>query len=139
MILGVGHPLRGDDGLGPALVARLKGKVKASCFDGGSAPEVYAGRIVKEKPDTIVLIDALHLGREAGGYAVLEKEDILRAGFSTHDLSPRLLLEYLERETGAAVYLLGVQPSSLGFGTELSAPVRKTLIKLEKELIRCMN
>jgi hydrogenase 3 maturation protease len=139
VILGVGNPLRGDDGFGPALVARLKGRVKAVCLDGGSAPEIYAGKIVKEKPGTILMVDALHLGRRPGEYAVLRKDEIARSGFSTHDISPNLLLDYLAEETGAEIYMLGVQPESLRFGLELSEPVRQTLKKLEEELIRCMN
>ena len=135
----MGNPLRGDDGFGPALVARLKGRVKAVCLDGGSAPEIYAGKIVKEKPGTILMVDALHLGRRPGEYAVLRKDEIARSGFSTHDISPNLLLDYLAEETGAEIYMLGVQPESLRFGLELSEPVRQTLKKLEEELIRCMN
>ena len=135
----MGNPLRGDDGFGPALVARLKGRVKAVCLDGGSAPEIYAGKIVKEKPDTILIIDALHLGLRPGECEVLRKDEIARSGFSTHDISPNLLLDYLAEETGAEIYMLGVQPESLRFGLELSEPVRQTLKKLEEELIRCMN
>ena len=139
VILGIGNPLRGDDGFGPALIERLQGRVKAVCLDGGSAPEVYAGKIVKERPDTILIVDALHLGRRPGEYEVLRKDEIARMGFSTHDISPNMLLDYLQIETGAGIYMLGVQPESLRFGLELSEPVRQTLKKLEEELISCMS
>ncbi len=139
VILGIGNPLRGDDGFGPALIERLQGRVKAVCLDGGSAPEVYAGKIVKERPDTILIVDALHLGRRPGEYEVLRKDEIARMGFSTHDISPNMLLDYLQVETGAGIYMLGVQPESIRFGLELSEPLRKTLKKLEEELISCMS
>ncbi len=139
VILGIGNPLRGDDGFGPALIERLQGRVKAVCLDGGSAPEVYAGKIVKERPDTILIVDALHLGRRPGEYEVLRKDEIARMGFSTHDISPNMLLDYLQIETGAGIYMLGVQPESIRFGLELSEPLRKTLKKLEEELISCMS
>ena len=139
VLLGIGNPLRGDDGFGPALIERLKGRVKAVCLDGGSAPEVYAGKIVKEKPDTILIIDALHLGRRPGEYEVLRKDEIVRMGFSTHDISPNMLLDYLQDETGADIYMLGVQPESIRMGMELSDSVRQTLTKLEEELIQCMS
>ena len=57
VIVGMGNPLRGDDGFGPALIERLRGKVSATCIDAGIAPENYVGRIVKETPDTILLVD----------------------------------------------------------------------------------
>ena len=62
VIVGIGNTMKGDDGFGPALVERLSPKVKAVCIDAGSAPENYTGKIVKEKPDTILIVDALHLG-----------------------------------------------------------------------------
>ena len=66
VIVGIGNSLRGDDGFGPALVQRLQGRVRPVCIDAGVAPENYLGRIVKEQPDTVLLVDAAHLGLEPG-------------------------------------------------------------------------
>ena len=62
------------------------------CIDAGSSPESYAGKIIKENPDTILFVDATHLDRAGGEYALLEVSDILKSGFTTHDLSPKLFL-----------------------------------------------
>ena len=139
VILGIGNPLRGDDGLGPALIGRLSGKVKAVCFDAGSAPENYAGKIVKEKPDTILIVDALHFGKKPGEYELLKKDDIAKCGFTTHDISPNMFIEYLEKETGANIIFLGVQPASLKMGEGLSEPVKQALNEIEKALKRELN
>jgi hydrogenase 3 maturation protease len=130
VFVGIGNPMRGDDGFGPLLVQRLQGQVRAVCLDAGTAPETYAGKIIKEKPDTIVLVDVVHLGLCAGEYAILRKEDILKTGFTTHDLSPNMLIQYLESQTAARIYLLGVQPKIVDFGTEMSESVAKTLDKM---------
>ncbi len=127
VIVGIGNALRGDDGFGPALIERLKGKVKAVCLDAGSAPENYLGKSVKEKPDTILIADALHLGLSPGDYEILKKDEILKSGLSTHDVSPHMLIEYLENGTSAEIYMLGVQPQSLSFGEEMSQSVKRTL------------
>ena len=58
VIVGIGHPLRGDDALGPSLVKRLDGHLDALCIDAGSAPENYLGKIIKASPDVILFIDA---------------------------------------------------------------------------------
>jgi hydrogenase 3 maturation protease len=132
--VGIGNPLRGDDAFGPALVERLKGKIGAVCIDAGSAPEAYTGKIIKEEPDTIVLVDAVHLGQSPGAFAILEKSDILKTGFTTHDMSPSLFIEYLEGQTAAKIVLLGVQPETVALGAEMSAPVRTTLETISSEL-----
>lgn len=127
VIVGIGNTLRGDDGFGPALVEKLAGKVNAVCLDAGSAPENHTGKIVKEKPDTILLVDAIHLGLAPGKYEILKKDQILKSGFSTHDISPHMFIDYLEKQTKADIYMLGVQPENLSFGQEMSASVKRAL------------
>jgi hydrogenase 3 maturation protease len=130
VLVGIGNPLRGDDGFGPALIERLQGQVHAVCLDVGSSPESYTGKIVREKPETLLLIDAVHLAKGPGTFEVLEKSEILKTGFTTHDLSPSLFIEYLESQTPAAIYLLGVQPETVELGAEMSSAVMQTLEKL---------
>ena len=127
VIVGIGNTLRGDDGFGPALVEKLKGKTSAVCLDAGSAPENYTGKIVKEKPDTILLVDALHLGLAPGKYEILKKDQILKTGFSTHDISPHMFIDYLEKQTEADIYMLGVQPENVSFSQEMSTGVKRAL------------
>jgi hydrogenase 3 maturation protease len=138
VFVGIGNPLRGDDGFGPLFVQKLQGQVSAACLDAGNAPETFTGKIIREKPDTIVFVDAVHLGLPPGHYAVLGKEDLLKTGFTTHDLSPHMLIQYLESQVTADIYLLGVQPVSVEFGAEMSEAVSKTmddLFKVIKEAI----
>ena len=131
VIVGIGHPLRGDDALGPCLIKRLEGHIDTLCIDAGSAPENYLGKIIKASPDVVLFIDAVDFSQEPGYYKILEQEEILKTGFTTHDLSPKMLIEYLAAETQAKIYLLGIQPKDLGIGQELSLPVQKTLTELE--------
>ena len=137
VIVGIGNTLKGDDGFGPAFVERLKGNIRSVCIDAGSAPENYIGRIVRENPDTILFVDAAHLDLPAGQYRLLASEDLLKGGFTTHDISPRMLIEYLRIQTRAAIFLLGVQPKNISLGSEMSDSVRKSLevlVKLTKEI-----
>jgi len=139
VLVGVGNPLRGDDGFGPHLVERLRGHVRAVCLDVGTAPENYAGKIAKENPDTILLLDAVHLNRTPGEYALLEKADILSSGFTTHDISPRLFIEYLETQTRAKIYLLGVQPKNLSLDGEMSDPVSRAVDELASQIRQALH
>lgn len=140
VIVGVGNILRGDDALGPKLIEVLTGKVRVVCIDAGSAPENYLGKIIKLKPETILIVDAVELGRLPGSYQILSKDDIINSGFTTHDLSPKMFIDFLASQTQAKIYLLGVQPENLEFGSEISQPAAKTIEKLAgliKEADQC--
>lgn len=131
IIVGIGNPLRGDDGFGPALIQRLQGKVRSTCIDAGSAPENYAGRIVKGNPDTILLVDVTYLGLEPGQYRILETADIAKCGLTTHDMSSRMLIEFLEDQTHADIFMLGVQPQNVSLGAAMSERLVETLDEIE--------
>ena len=135
VIVGVGNILRGDDGLGPMLVERLKPEVRALCIDAGSTLENYLGKIIKAQPDTVLLIDAMHLGLEPGAYEMLEAALIEPGGLSTHDMSPRLLIDLLIERIKGKIFLLGIQPECLSLGNGLSFRIRETLQELEQRII----
>ena len=135
VIVGIGNSLRGDDGFGPALVKRLQGRIGTVCIDAGSAPENYVGKITRENPQTILIVDALDLGLAPGKYMILKKEDIVKSGLSTHDISPHMLIDYLEKQTNADIYVLGVQPKDISFGVEMSEEMNMTL----EEVAECMS
>jgi len=130
IIVGIGNIMRGDDGFGPALVKELDNRVNAHCIDVGTAPENYIGKIAKMSPDTILFVDAVHLSIKPGEYDILKKEDIVSSGLTTHDISPEMLINFLESQTKAKIYLLGMQPESIGFGDEMSDAVKRSLMKI---------
>ena len=130
VIVGIGNPLRGDDGFGPALIQGLRGQVNCVCIDAGRSPENYVGRIVKEQPDTILLVDAVHLGLGPGQYRLLQPADIAAGGLTTHSMSSRLLIQFLEHQTQAKIFLLGVQPQTVALGDGISPAVAKALEEL---------
>ncbi len=127
IVAGIGNALRGDDAFGIRLIESLTGKVNAICFNLGMAPENYIGKIAKEKPDTVLLVDAVDLGKNPGDFRILSKEEILNSGLSTHDLSPRMFIDFLEKETKALIYLLGVQPEKINFSEQMSPKMNTAL------------
>ena len=131
VIVGIGNPLRGDDGFGPALIGRLQGKINLICIDAGNSPENYLGRIIKEEPDTVLLVDVAHLDLEPGQYQILQPPDILKCGLTTHDMSSRMLIDFLENQTQADIFMLAVQPKNISLGEEMSECLGKTLDEIE--------
>lgn len=133
IVLGIGNTLRSDDGLGSILANRIKDRVPFLVWDVGVSPENYLGKIVKEKPDTVVIIDAVDFGGLPGEFRVLEAEDIKTTNlFSTHNASIEILINYLQTHLKVDIIILIIQPKSLALGNELTAEVTRTLDKLEK-------
>lgn len=132
VLLGVGNPLRGDDGAGPELVRRLRNKTSAALINCEEAPENYLGEIERIQPETVVVIDAVNLGVEPGSVALLEEDDFQSLGWSTHHGSLRALILYIRTVTKADVCVLGIQPKSTEWGGEISRDVSRTLDLLQR-------
>lgn len=130
VLVGIGNPIRGDDGVGPALIATLDGRTEALCVDAGESPENVLGVIARHDPALVVFVDAAFLGLTPGAVRVLRDEEILDAGLTTHTISPALLMGYLRARTHAEVVLVAVQPEVVRFGTPLSPAVRAAVAAL---------
>jgi hydrogenase 3 maturation protease len=130
LLFGIGNTLRGDDALGPLMVERLKGAADAVCINGENAPEKFVGKIIRENPDTLLIIDAVHLDLEPGHYEILNSQQLESTGFSTHDISLKMLIDYMKTEIQSKIYILGVQPSTLHFSQALSPAVEQAVRKL---------
>jgi len=137
VILGIGNNLRSDDGIGSLLATRIEGKVPFVVYDGSSSPENYLGKIIKDKPDTILLVDAVDFGGNPGEYRMLEGDDIQTVNFfSTHDASISLAISYLRNSLKAVdIIILAIQPKILAFGDKLSPEIAKILDFLERWFI----
>ena len=126
-LVGVGNSMWGDDGAGPALIGRLEGKTAALLVDGGEAPESYWGTIVAHRPQAVLVVDALAWGGEPGSVALLDRVRETGSPLSTHRVSLNLFLDLLRTETGADVFVLGIQPKGLRFACAMSPEVQRTV------------
>lgn len=138
-IIGIGNIMKADDGFGPVLVKRLENRVKALCIDAGTVPENYIGKIAKYDPRTILLVDAVNLNAPSGQYEILKAQDIIKSGFTTHDISPRMFMDYLSERTKADIYMLGLQPLSVTLGSEMSDNVKKAVGELTVMIEKVLN
>jgi len=128
LFLGIGNELRADDGFGAILARRIKDKVGFRVFEAGVSPENFLGKLIKEKPDTVLLVDAVDFG---GDFAEIKLWDLksvkTRVSFSTHNSSLSLICDFLKREFEVETYLLAMQPKEAGFGKKMSPEVEKKL------------
>lgn len=136
VVMGIGNPERADDGAG-LLVARLVADAAPetpprNALPGGrrvtvllaeDVPESWVGPASAARPDTVLMVDAAHLGAAPGSAALLEPEDLQGGAAFTHRTPLALLSTFLRRETGADVLLLAIQPRSVEWGGPMSREV----------------
>jgi hydrogenase 3 maturation protease len=134
VVLGIGNPSRGDDAAGSLLAQQLKNESNLFVIDAQDVPENYLWRLADERPDTIVMVDSVNLNAAPGSVAVLEKESLAGYWPSTHRMPVSLLIDYLEKETHARVFLIAIQPSQTGFMQPVQEDVQASIASVADAL-----
>ena len=135
LILGIGNILKGDDAAGPLVCRRLKeAKISAGLIDAGTVPENYIQRIIKKAPQTLIVIDAIDFGAEAGTIRIFKPEHLDSLVVSTHTLSPRLFIDVIRRSIRVDVYFIGIQPAHTQLGQPASTAVSRAIEELSAVL-----
>lgn len=123
-VLGIGSELRRDDGAGMLLLRLLRDRAgEALLLGGATAPENFTGAVRAYGPEVLLAVDAAWMDLPPGEAALLDPEQAGGLPFSTHMLPLSLTLDYLRRETGCALILLGIQPETTEQGLGLSPAV----------------
>jgi len=139
VVIGVGNPLRGDDAAGCLVARRLQGTPGVRVVEAEEVPESFVGDIAAAMPDVVALVDSVDLGAEPGAVAMLEREQVATYAPTTHRMPLSLVMEVVQRRTGADVFLIAVQPLTLAFGAKVSPEVSATaevLAAVLSELLR---
>lgn len=120
--------MRGDDGIGPVLLDLLRDHVHHA-IDAGATPEEYTGVIRRLDPSVIIFLDAVDRGADPGRITIVEKGEVSQVRMGIHKISLEILMEYLREETGADVFIIGIQPAvaaqSPGLSPESGRAVRQ--------------
>ena len=135
-VVGVGNIFKGDDGLGPALVALLEARgARFPYVDACEVPENYGGWVVKRGLDVAVFVDAVDFGGAPGEWRVIPFADLMHSASSTHRLSLHFLIRYLKEQWKGDPVLVGVQPKSLKLGEGLSPEITAGIEALSEALL----
>lgn len=128
-VIAVGNALRADDGVGPAVLERLRGKVPVGVRLAHVQGEPSALLDAWEGLDTAIVVDAVRAGAAPGAIHVLDVSSIplaARTGSaSTHGLGLAEALE-LGRALGrlpARVVVVGIEVGRTDTAGGLSEPV----------------
>jgi hydrogenase maturation protease len=135
-VIGLGNMLRGDDGIGPVVVERLRKKAETlplTLIDVGSDAFALLEHLVASEP--ILIVDCARMGEIPGTV----KKIVVNAT-SLKYIDERVSLHgfgfaevfQLAKRIGpvARCSLIGVEPKSIEFNTCLSKEISKTIPKI---------
>jgi len=136
-VVGIGDELHPADRLGILAARAIEAMVLPGVhvFLAGTVPESMTAPIRRYRPDHILLLDAAEMGRPPGTFAVLGADAVQGMGLSTHALPLTVMMDYLEKDVGSRVTLVGIQPDTSGARTE-PTPVEMHAIS---RLVTCIR
>ena len=111
--MGIGNELKYDDGVGPYIISELNNlnlKDNVLLINAQTVPENFTGKIRKENPSNIILIDACLMGLNPGDYKIVNEEDFANIGISTHSMSLSYFVKFLDNDN---ILFIGIEPKSL--------------------------
>jgi hydrogenase 3 maturation protease len=131
-VVGVGDELNVHDRLGMLAAKEVEGLhlSHVRVFLAGTVPESVTGPIRRYKPDAVVLLDAADMGARPGTVALVEPREIRASLLSTHALPLSVVMDFLEKDTGARVMLVGIQPDLGNQGFAPAGPEQAGLTRL---------
>jgi hydrogenase 3 maturation protease len=136
----IGNVLKSDDGAGPALAEKLEGRLNAEVINCWDTPENDTGAVKRAQPDTIVVVDAMNMDIGPGSVSIVEKEQLEEMDlYTTHNVPLKVFVNYLAMETGADIFLIGIQPETLALGKVISPKVSKTIDTLADIFIELLG
>ena len=143
VVIGLGSPLMGDDGLGLVALEHLRTgwrfEPPPSLVDGGTWGMNLLHEI--EDAERVLLVDAINADRPPGSLIRLEREDLPRffaLKLSPHqiDMKEVLAVAELRGTLPDETVAIGLQPERVELSTELSDVVRDGVTSLLARIIR---
>jgi hydrogenase maturation protease len=133
LVVGVGNPLRRDDGAGPGVVRRL-----ASCsLPPGTALEEREADIFvileeMHRYGRVIVVDAVDMGSTPGTTRIFAPDEaavhIRSDTLSTHGFGIRELIAFAEElQVPAELLVAGIQAKDVSFGEGMSGEVKEKL------------
>ncbi|MGB6370946.1 MAG: hydrogenase maturation peptidase HycI [Atribacterota bacterium] len=133
ILLGIGNTLRGDDGIGSIIAQRFKDRDWLS-IDCGVVPENFTSIIKKNKPDLVVLIDAVEMDLKSGEFRIISPDRISALHLTTHSMPLSFLISYLKEYTQELIFI-GIQPKVIDYSNSVSTKI----LKSSEEIIKILK
>lgn len=144
-VVGLGNPLRSDDGVGPETVRRL---AEAGLPDGVDALDAGIGGVglldLLGSYDRAVIVDCARMGLPPGTVRAFRPDEVADRGgaerLGMHDVDPLAVIA-LGRKLGMdlELTLVGIEPERMEPGETLSDPVRAAVPEAMKAALHALD
>lgn len=130
--MGIGNPLRGDDGAGPLVLDLLYDKLvnmdkntdNVYLLNSESTPENHTGEIRNLKPSHMIIVDAVEFDTTPGSIVIIDKKQIDTFNISTHSMPISFIINYIEETVGSKILTVGIQPKQMNLINKISGDVK---------------
>jgi len=141
VIIGVGNPLRGDDGVGMKILEYLEDMdlPDVMLLNTETVPEAFTGKVSEYEPTHVLLVDAANFRGEPGDAKLINSAQIGGTAVSTHSLPLTIFITYIEKTLNVKVKLLGIQPKRIEFYTEMTPELEEASKKISEILIKILE
>jgi hydrogenase 3 maturation protease len=141
VIIGVGNPLRGDDGVGMKILEYLEDMdlPDVMLLNTETVPEAFTGKVSEYEPTHVLLVDAANFRGEPGDAKLISSAQIGGTAVSTHSLPLTIFITYIEKTLNVKVKLLGIQPKRIEFYTEMTPELEEASKKISEILIKILE
>lgn len=142
LVLALGNPLLGDEGVGPRALSRLSQEHRfppsVELVDGGTAGMGLVPKV--SEANKAIVLDAVRAGRTPGTLIELDGARLPRRFFqslSPHQVGFRDIVSASRLVGGPEeIVLMGVEPLRTNLTTDLSEPVARSLDELVAAVVR---
>lgn len=138
-IIGLGNPLKGDDGIGILLVKEIEEKSIPSnvrVFDAGTGGMKILHLL--SDLEKVIIVDAIHFGGKPGESVFFEPDEVnsLSQSKSTHDTNFLDVLKISQRleEEPEEVVIMGIEPKDVSLNESLSPELERKKPDLTEKL-----
>jgi hydrogenase maturation protease len=126
VLIGVGHPLRGDDYVGSHIVKELikcvePKPVNVDFVDAEDSVESVITKVAEASPKCVIFIDSCEMNAEPGETHLISISETNYPFFTTHGIPLKLLAERLLRNSQA--WVLAIQPKQIEFSEKMCPEV----------------
>jgi len=144
LVLGVGNPFRRDDGVGPAVIARLQSDERlkgVDVLDGGI--DGLALMDYMQGYQKVLIVDAVNMGANPGEFRLFSPQEatlsITADALSTHGFGVAEVIALMDKlDIQVDMRILGIQAKDVtfgeGFSPEISARLDDILELVRKEV-----
>lgn len=147
LIIGVGNPFRGDDGIGPQIIKQLHdngGLDNTELMDGGTDGLALLDYI--KEHEKVIIVDAVSMGCVPGTVKVFTPEEVIMntssEALSTHGFGLAEVINLMEKlEIKTELKIVGIEPKNVIFSDTMSDEVEGAIgnvIDVVEDLVKKM-